>query len=24
LDGDEIFKGRLKKDKFYWQKKPFE
>ena len=24
LGGDEIFKGRLKKDKFYWQKKPFE
>ena len=24
LGGDEVFKGRLKKDKFYWQKKPFE
>lgn len=24
LGGDEIFRGRLKSDKFYWQKKPFE
>ena len=24
LGQDDIFQGRLKKDKFYWQKKPFE
>ena len=24
LGQDDVFRGRLKKDKFYWQKKPFE